>query len=128
MRPGPGSGERPQQQLEVLLVEPGKIAAGAFEDAFGQRALAVLSCSGLLLVATGAIAHTALGAIEVYRVGDWPAPFGIALVLDRLAALMLALTAVVALATLAAATTPRTACWCTAAARSGCAPASTTSW
>jgi multicomponent K+:H+ antiporter subunit D len=70
-----------------------------------QRALAVLSCSGLLLVATGAIAHTALGAIEVYRVGDWPAPFGIALVLDRLAALMLALTAVVALATLAAATT-----------------------
>ncbi|MBC7938471.1 MAG: monovalent cation/H+ antiporter subunit D, partial [Chitinophagaceae bacterium] len=36
------------------------------------------------------------GALSVYRVGDWPAPFGIVLVIDRLAALMLALTAAVA--------------------------------
>src|SRR5690606_2213561 len=32
-----------------------------------------------------------------YRLGDWPAPFGIVLVLDRLSALMLVLTAAVAL-------------------------------
>jgi multicomponent K+:H+ antiporter subunit D len=70
-----------------------------------QRVLALLSCVGLAAVALGALGHTSLGAIEVYRLGDWPAPFGIALVLDRLAALMLALTAVVAIATLCAAMT-----------------------
>ena len=40
---------------------------------------------------------------RVYLLGNWPAPFGIVLVLDRLAALMLALTAVIALASLVAA-------------------------
>ncbi|MGL5012139.1 MAG: proton-conducting transporter membrane subunit, partial [Paracoccaceae bacterium] len=34
---------------------------------------------------------------EVYRLGDWPAPFGIVLVLDRLSALMVALTTTLAL-------------------------------
>src|SRR6185437_17049733 len=38
-------------------------------------------------------------SVHVYRLGDWPAPFGIVLVLDRLSALMLALTSVLALAT-----------------------------
>ena len=70
-----------------------------------QRALAVISTAALAVLAVAALAHTSLGAIEVYRLGDWPAPFGIPLVLDRLAALMLALTAVVALATLVAAMT-----------------------
>ncbi len=70
-----------------------------------QRALAAASCAALAVLALGAVQHTGSGAIEVYRLGDWPAPFGIALVLDRLAALMLALTAAVAIATLAAATT-----------------------
>jgi hypothetical protein len=32
------------------------------------------------------------GAPAVYRLGDWPAPFGIVLVIDRLSALMLVLT------------------------------------
>jgi multicomponent K+:H+ antiporter subunit D len=36
------------------------------------------------------------GVLSVYRVGEWPAPFGIVLVVDRLSALMLALTAAVA--------------------------------
>ena len=70
-----------------------------------QRAIAVLACVGLAVVALGALEHAARGAIEAYRPGDWPAPFGIVLVLDRLAALMLALTAVVAVATLVAAMT-----------------------
>ena len=35
---------------------------------------------------------------EVYLLGNWPAPFGIVLVLDRLAALMLMLTSLLALA------------------------------
>ena len=37
------------------------------------------------------------GGVEVVLLGNWQAPFGIALVLDRLAALMLVLTAAVAL-------------------------------
>ena len=37
------------------------------------------------------------GALTVYRLGGWPAPFGIVLVVDRLAALMLALTSAIAL-------------------------------
>ncbi len=39
-------------------------------------------------------------AMGVYLLGDWPAPFGIVLVLDRLSALMLALTGVLAAAAL----------------------------
>jgi len=37
------------------------------------------------------------GALSVYRLGGWPAPFGIVLVVDRLAALMLVLTSSIAL-------------------------------
>ena len=37
------------------------------------------------------------GALTVYRLGGWPAPFGIVLVVDRLAALMLVLTSAIAL-------------------------------
>lgn len=36
------------------------------------------------------------GGLQVYRLGDWAPPFGIVLMLDRLAALMLLLTAVLA--------------------------------
>jgi multicomponent K+:H+ antiporter subunit D len=37
------------------------------------------------------------GTTHVYRLGDWPAPFGIVLVLDRLSALMVLLTSTLAL-------------------------------
>jgi multicomponent K+:H+ antiporter subunit D len=40
-------------------------------------------------------------SVGVYRLGDWPAPFGIVLVVDRLSALMLVLTSVLALAAVA---------------------------
>lgn len=40
------------------------------------------------------------GVLGVYRIGDWPAPFAIVLVLDRLSALMLLLTSIVASAAL----------------------------
>ncbi|MEO7071720.1 MAG: monovalent cation/H+ antiporter subunit D [Rhodanobacter sp.] len=70
--------------------------------------LSLASCLALVALATAmllAVAqqgdHSTLSA--VYRIGDWPARFGIVLVADRLSALMLLLTAVVALATLPAA-------------------------
>ena len=70
-----------------------------------QRALNLLCCGALLVIAIAAVVRASSGAIEVYRLGDWPAPFGIVLVLDRLAALMLVVTAVVAIVSLAAALT-----------------------
>ncbi len=42
--------------------------------------------------------HVGTATVAVYLPSNWPAPFGIALAADRLAALMLALTAVVAVA------------------------------
>lgn len=59
----------------------------------------------LLLVPAAAllVGRAAGGGIDVYQLGNWQAPFGIVLQLDRLGALMLALTALLAPAALAAA-------------------------
>jgi len=73
----------------------------------GVRAgIAVASCLAqlaaaiaLLALAAGAGGHWPNG-VGVYLPGDWPAPFGIVLVVDRLAAIMLGLTAVLGLASL----------------------------
>jgi multicomponent K+:H+ antiporter subunit D len=60
-------------------------------------ALAFASCAALLACALVLLASAGAGAVTVYALGDWPAPFGIVLVADRLAAIMLALTATLAL-------------------------------
>ncbi len=62
-----------------------------------QRALSMGACAALLAVAISLI-HAATGAPpEAYHLGNWPAPFGIVLMLDRLSALMVLLTSVLAL-------------------------------
>ncbi|MFY8136278.1 MAG: monovalent cation/H+ antiporter subunit D, partial [Aquimonas sp.] len=68
-----------------------------------QRALAWLSA--LLLAGCGAwlVALAGDGWRGVYLVGNWAAPWGIVLVADRLSAMMVALTALLSLVTLAAA-------------------------
>jgi len=58
----------------------------------------------LLLITSGIQASPWFGHIAVYLLGDWPAPFGIVLVADRLAAIMLTLNAVLGIATLVYAT------------------------
>ncbi|WP_313950502.1 monovalent cation/H+ antiporter subunit D [Accumulibacter sp.] len=59
-----------------------------------QRAVGLLA-TALLLLATGWLTLLADdGVLRVYALGDWPAPFGIVLVVDRLAAGMTLLTAV----------------------------------
>ncbi|WOH67817.1 monovalent cation/H+ antiporter subunit D [Bradyrhizobium sp. BWA-3-5] len=55
-----------------------------------------LACIAIALV--GMSDASPMGISQVYRLGDWPAPFGIVLVLDRLSALMLLLTSILALA------------------------------
>lgn len=66
-----------------------------------QRTLSMLSVMGLLGLSGILLTLAAGGDYHVYAVGDWPAPFGIVLVLDRLCALLLLLTAMVALGSLA---------------------------
>jgi len=54
----------------------------------------------LLGIADAVPADTPTSSVRVYTLGDWPPPFGIVLVLDRLSALMLTLTSVLAIASL----------------------------
>ena len=66
-----------------------------------RRALGLGSVLGQAVLALALVLATRDGAILVYALGDWPAPFGICLVADRLAAWMLATTALLALFALA---------------------------
>jgi len=96
-----------------LLIAPivVPLVAGAVQLLVGDRrprvtaAIGGVSCLillgvsiALLMLADGAQGGEALAA--VYRIGDWPPPFGIVLVADRLSALMTTLAAVLALASL----------------------------
>jgi multicomponent K+:H+ antiporter subunit D len=62
-----------------------------------RRRLALGSTALGLLMAAGLVWRAASGELMVYELGEWPAPFGIVLVVDRLSALMVLLTTVIAL-------------------------------
>lgn len=76
----------------TLVVDEGRIALKA----------AISLATAVVLVAVGiALAGVTDGSsVIVYRVGDWAAPFGIVLVVDRLSAAMVLLAAVLGLASL----------------------------
>ena len=59
------------------------------QTSLAATALLCIASIGLFVLATD-------GAVRSYRLGDWPAPFGIVLVLDRLSATMILLTGVLA--------------------------------
>ncbi|OAZ99064.1 monovalent cation/H+ antiporter subunit D [Halomonas sp. G11] len=61
-----------------------------------KRIVSVVATSALLLVAIWLLNQAASGEVTYYALGDWQPPFGIALVLDRLSALMLLVTALLA--------------------------------
>lgn len=65
-----------------------------------QRIFSLAGTGALVAITLTLLAQTTTGDISVYELGDWPAPFGIVLVLDRLSALMITLTALLALAVL----------------------------
>ncbi|MCZ8548005.1 monovalent cation/H+ antiporter subunit D [Mesorhizobium qingshengii] len=90
------------------------LAAGAFLLLLDERrhvikaVISIMSTLALMVVAIAllgsadnATASSGAATNSVYLLGNWPAPFGIVLVLDRLSALMLVLTSVLALASLA---------------------------
>jgi multicomponent K+:H+ antiporter subunit D len=65
-----------------------------------QRIFSLAGTVALAGISATLMAQASSGDIQVYELGDWPAPFGIVLVLDRLSALMVLLTALLALAVL----------------------------
>ncbi len=75
-----------------------------------KRALSIVAVLGLIVNALALLGVTVSSgwggefAPLVYLIGNWPAPFGIVLVADRLAAMLLLLTSVLALASLIYAT------------------------
>jgi len=86
--------------LLLLSTRPARRVAG--DDApRASRLATLLSFAALLAVLASAAAlcvRTADGSVLAYLSGNWPAPFGIALAVDRLAAMLLLVTAVVAIA------------------------------
>jgi multicomponent K+:H+ antiporter subunit D len=88
----------------VPIVLP--LATGALMLLFDERryrlkaALGVTSMAALLAACVALLRVTDLPALQVYRMGDWAAPFGIVLVADRLSAMMVLLTSVLGFAAL----------------------------
>jgi multicomponent K+:H+ antiporter subunit D len=95
--------------VEHLVVAPVAIplACGAVMLLVNERRHAVkaaLSLSGallLVLVAVALVSRADAPLAPVYALGDWPAPFGIVLVADRLSAAMVLLASLLGFAALA---------------------------
>lgn len=98
--------------LPILLpLLTGALLLFSSEARHGRRALFALAATlaqlavalALLAIADGRLAAPwsgGSGGVGVYALGNWAAPFGIVLVVDRLAAIMLTLTATLGLAAL----------------------------
>lgn len=76
--------------IMVLLDERRRVA----------KARIALAAAVALVAVAAALAFEANHGMQVYRVGDWPAPFGIVLAVDRLSAAMVLLASVLGLAAL----------------------------
>jgi multicomponent K+:H+ antiporter subunit D len=63
-----------------------------------RRAVSISAAAGLVVLAVALYALASDGAPRAYLLGAWKAPFGIVLVLDRLSAMMLLLTSILAFA------------------------------
>ncbi|WP_163648277.1 monovalent cation/H+ antiporter subunit D [Modicisalibacter sp. 'Wilcox'] len=68
--------------------------------ALPRRLIALAATVALLVCGVLLMRESAGGTIQYYALGDWQPPFGIILVLDRLSALMVTLTALLALGSL----------------------------
>ena len=78
----------------LLLIWGGNRPAAA-------RVAGIIATAMIAAAAIALVAQATAGEYQVYALGDWLAPFGIVLVLDRLSALLVLLTSAVALAALA---------------------------
>ncbi|MEZ5663315.1 MAG: monovalent cation/H+ antiporter subunit D [Burkholderiaceae bacterium] len=82
--------------LQLLIGDGGSLAAqgGAHQDAGlrWRRRIGMGSVVLGLFMAAALVWRVGGGELIVYRLGEWPAPFGIVMVVDRLSALMVLLT------------------------------------
>lgn len=97
----------PQHLIAAPILIP--LVAGAVMLLYGEPrrrfrlGLGMAACVAQLLVAAALVLQaegtpaTGNNAAALYLLGDWPSPFGIVLVLDRLSAVMLLLSSLVAL-------------------------------
>jgi multicomponent K+:H+ antiporter subunit D len=84
--------------IMLLLAEPRRAARTAL--ALTSACIQLATAIALLYLASDAAPFIWTDGIGVYSIGSWPAPYGIVLVVDRLSAVMLTLTAVLSLAVL----------------------------
>ncbi|WP_092885366.1 monovalent cation/H+ antiporter subunit D [Roseicitreum antarcticum] len=88
----------------VPIILPALIAPllvlSARYDIVLQRVISLASVVFLLGVTVALTWTAAGGTVEVYEMGNWPAPFGIVMVLDRLSAMMVLMTSVLGLVVL----------------------------
>jgi multicomponent K+:H+ antiporter subunit D len=92
--------------LPILLPMAAGIALTLIDERHHTAKLVINAGATLLLLVVSAlllmqVIEGGVATATSYRVGDWPAPFAIVLVADRLSALMSMLTAVLALAAIA---------------------------
>ncbi|MFB2537884.1 monovalent cation/H+ antiporter subunit D [Acinetobacter sp. c3-l95] len=81
----------------ILLGNPG---AGSLQQDWRQpirHAISLISASIGLIFAILMVMHASTGATKVYELAQWTAPFGIVLVVDRLAAMMVLLSYILVL-------------------------------
>lgn len=62
------------------------------------RSISLGTCVAVLIASLLLLGWAGFGVPAVYELGNWPAPYGIVLVLDRLSALLLTLTSVLSIA------------------------------
>jgi multicomponent Na+:H+ antiporter subunit D len=70
----------------------------AWRSAAAQRWLGVAGAAALLAAALALLSQVRTGGVAAVQMGDWPAPYGITLVADLLAAIMVVLAALTGLA------------------------------
>ena len=84
----------------LLIGDQGGMAGQGGSHDLGRlrwhRRVAMASVLSGLFMACAMVWRASQGELVVYRLGEWPAPFGIVLVLDHLSALMVLLTYLVA--------------------------------
>ncbi|MEZ4432299.1 MAG: proton-conducting transporter membrane subunit [bacterium] len=81
--------------LPILAPMLGAVLALLLRGHRAQRAVWLAAHAAHLVAAAGLLSTVLAEGIAVTRMGAWPAPFGIAFVADRLAALLVMVTAVV---------------------------------
>lgn len=87
--------------IVVPIVLPAVMAAlivlAVRHDIVLQRVFSIVSTVALIAVTLSLLVFASGNDPEMYALGDWPAPFGIVLVLDRLSAMMIFLTSLLGL-------------------------------